>query len=96
MRKLTFIEFQEFVCRMASATFALDKKVVEKAKSPAMLYMVDMQNRSLAVQVAAFLNVWLPNLIPNEQREEFYYMMPSFDQVMIDLGVETGDNLSPT
>jgi len=48
MRKLTFIEFQEFVCRMASATFALDKKVVEKAKSPAMLYMVDIQNKSLA------------------------------------------------
>ena len=35
MRKMSFVEFQEFICRLASATYALDAKVVEKSNSVA-------------------------------------------------------------
>ena len=52
MRKLSYIEFQEFVCRLASATFALDAKVVAKTKSAALQAMAEIQTKNLAVQVA--------------------------------------------
>ena len=86
MRKMSFVEFQEFVCRLSSATFALDAKVVEKTKSPAIQYMAQIATRNLAVQIVNFLNVWLPNLIPEERREEFTEMMPKIEEVMEEIG----------
>ena len=59
MKKISFKEFLEFVCRLAFAAYSFDQKSASKAKSASLKRLVQMSQQPLPVQLAVFLDVFI-------------------------------------
>ena len=85
MLKLSFIEFQELVCRLATAAFAIDLKTANNTKNPAIEQLSLLSQRHISVQIATFLDIFLPNLVPESDLAAFRERMPRLEDVLFDI-----------
>jgi len=81
MKKLNYVEYLEFLCRLASATFSIDSKSAKRT-SPATKKIVEISQQQFPVQLANFLSIILPALIPEEGRLEQALTIPFLDDVI--------------
>ena len=81
MKKLFYVEFLEFVCRLSKAVFTIDSKAA-KRNSAVMRKLKEGAELPLSDQLAIFLSIALPNLIPDEQREDLELNIPFIDDVL--------------
>ena len=95
-RRLSFIEWQEFLCRVASCVHVIDSKMASKTKNPSLLRLIEESRKPFYVQVASFLSVALKQILINygkglssvkakEQEadlQELYEHVHEFDEAM--------------
>ena len=62
-RRLDFVEWLEFLCRLAASTFIVDSKTASRTKNAAMQRLIEDGNKPFQYQLASFLSVLLKLLI---------------------------------
>ena len=87
MKKMFYVEYLEFVCRLAKAVFTIDSRAA-KRNSAVMRKLKESAELPMSHQLAIFLSISLPNLIPDNQREDLELNIPFIDEVL-DLLVRT-------
>lgn len=62
-KNLKFVEWLEFLCRLATCTFVFDSKTASKTRNPAMVRLIEDSRKPLAHQIASFLCTFLEQLL---------------------------------
>ena len=70
LRKLEFIEWLEFLCRVATCVFVLDSKTALTSKNQAILRLVEDGRKPFAHQLASFLSVFLIQVLIEHTRRK--------------------------
>lgn len=64
-RRLSFVEWLEFLCRVAACIHVIDAKTASKTKNPALLRLIEDSRKPFSVQLASFLSVSLKQILVN-------------------------------
>jgi len=105
-KRLSFVEWLEFLCRVATCVFVVDSKTAGKTKNPALVRLIEDSQKPFAIQLASFLSVFLKQLLINHTKglmpglkkkpeeeadlQEIFEQIPDLDEVIESLD-EAGD-----
>ena len=95
-KRLAFVEWLEFLCRVASCVFVVDSKTAGKTKNAAMLRLIDDSRKPFPLQLCSFLSVFLKQVLfqfakqqtkkkaiseqMEEEMQELFEMVPDADE----------------